>query len=98
MQGYLLRKNEGIAKRDLKNFPAVAILGSRQCGKSTMVLKLGKKIKNFLYLDMELPYDARKLSNPELFFSSNENKIVCLDEVQTKPEFFLVFRGGLLIK
>lgn len=93
MQKYLLRKKEAIIQQDLKNFPAVAILGPRQCGKSTMALKLGKKIKNFLYLDLELPSDALKLNDPELFFNANKNKVICLDEIQTKPEIFSTLRG-----
>ncbi|MEA1937055.1 MAG: ATP-binding protein [Patescibacteria group bacterium] len=93
MQRYLLRKKEADVKRDLKNFPAVAILGPRQCGKSTMALELGKKIKNFLYLDMELLSDTRKLNDPELFFYSNKNKVICLDKVQIKPRIFSTLRG-----
>ncbi|MEA2113421.1 MAG: ATP-binding protein [Patescibacteria group bacterium] len=93
MQRYLLRKKESIVQQDLKNFPAVAILGPRQCGKSTMALKLGEKIKNFLYLDLELPSDAMKLNDPELFFNSNKDRVICLDEIQTKPEIFSTLRG-----
>lgn len=93
MQKYIHRKNEFAIKRDLKNFPAVAILGPRQCGKSTLALALGKKIKNFLYLDLELPSDARKLNDPELFFNSNSEKTVCLDEIQLKPNIFPALKG-----
>ncbi len=93
MPRYISRKIESLVKQDLKHFPAVAILGSRQCGKSTLTKKLGKGIKNFLYLDLELPSDLRKLSDPEFFFDVNKNKTICLDEIQIKPELFSVLRG-----
>ena len=93
MQRYTLRQIEPTIKRDMKNFPVVVILGPRQCGKSTLAKKLGKTIKNFIYLDLELQSDFRKLNDPELFFNSNQDKVICLDEIQNKPEIFSTLRG-----
>ncbi|MCG2700734.1 ATP-binding protein [Candidatus Parcubacteria bacterium] len=93
MQSYIKRLSEKIIKEDLKNFLVIAILGSRQCGKSTLAKELGKKIKKFLYLDLEKPSDLRKLDDPELFFESNKDKIFCLDEIQTKGELFPTLRS-----
>lgn len=77
----------------LRDFPAVAILGPRQCGKSTLAKKIIGNRPNSVYLDLELPSDIRKLSEPELFLSRHTNKLVCLDEIQRLPEIFPVLRG-----
>lgn len=93
MQTYIKRLSEKIFNEDFKNFPIVAILGTRQCGKSTLAKELGKKIKNFLYLDLEKPSDLRKIEDPELFFGVNKEMIFCLDEIQIKAELFPVLRS-----
>ena len=51
----------------LRDFPAVAILGPRQCGKSTLARNIIRNAGETVYLDLELPSDIRKLSEPELF-------------------------------
>jgi predicted AAA+ superfamily ATPase len=90
----LIERNAGpVILRDLKNFPVVAILGPRQCGKSTLAKMLKDKIKGFLYLDLESPSDLRKLNDPELFFEANRVKTVCLDEIQLRPDLFPVLRS-----
>jgi predicted AAA+ superfamily ATPase len=79
--------------RYLKYFPAVGIIGPRQCGKSTLVLSYLKSKKNSLYLDLENPDDRAKLTNPTLFFSENKHPLICLDEVQFMPNIFPVLRS-----
>jgi predicted AAA+ superfamily ATPase len=78
----------------LEGFPAVAILGPRQCGKSALVRKIiqnaGEKTD---YLDLELPSDVQKLSEPELFLAQHKEKLICLDEIQRMPEIFPVLRS-----
>ena len=71
----------------------VAILGPRQCGKSTLANYLSKKLPNFLYLDLESITDLNKLNNPEFFFLNNKDKTVCLDEIQRRPDLFPVLRS-----
>ena len=93
MQTLVARKAESVILKDLSSFPVVAILGPRQCGKSTLAKMLGAKIKDFLYLDLESPSDLRKLSDPELFFEANRQKTVCLDEIQLKADIFPVLRS-----
>lgn len=52
----------------LGQFPAVALLGPRQVGKTTLALSLTSKAENSpLYLDLELPSDRAKLADPELY-------------------------------
>lgn len=95
MQGYLKRNIEKVLLEDLKHFPAVALLGPRQCGKSTTALRLKSKIKNYIYLDFESIKDLRKIEDPELFFEANSDNLVCLDEIQRKPDLFPVLRSIL---
>ena len=90
----LIERNAGpVILKDLSNFAVVAILGPRQCGKSTLVKMLKDKIKGFMYLDLESPSDLRKLDDPELFFETNREKTVCLDEIQLRPDLFSVLRS-----
>jgi predicted AAA+ superfamily ATPase len=74
-------------------FPAVAILGPRQCGKSTLAKKIVGGDKTFVYLDLEKTSDLNKLNDPELFFRLNRDQNVCIDEVQLKPDLFATLRS-----
>jgi uncharacterized protein len=74
-------------------FPATAILGPRQCGKSTLIKEFLKRNQNSLYLDLQLDSDRQKLTNPEQFFSFFEGRQICLDEIQRTPEIFSVLRS-----
>ncbi len=48
----------------LGRFPAVALLGPRQSGKTTLALSLEEELKpQALYLDLELPSDRVKLTD-----------------------------------
>lgn len=95
MHTYIRRKYEKLILNDLKNYPCVAILGPRQCGKSTLVLNLRETAKKILYLDLEDPADLRKLDDPLLFFNRHQDEIICLDEIQRAPEIFPVLRSIL---
>ena len=77
----------------IRNFPVVAILGPRQCGKSTLAKHLLKEYKDSIYLDLEKPSDLQKLDDPEWFFQSNKDKLVCIDEIQRRPDLFPVIRS-----
>ena len=93
MHGYIQRSLSIQIINSLNHFPVVALLGPRQCGKSTLAKELGKNINNFLYLDLESIRDLNKLEDPEFFFEINYKKIICLDEIQRKPELFSVLRS-----
>lgn len=71
---------------------AVAILGPRQVGKTTLALEIGNT-RNALYLDLEDANDRSRLSNPTLFFDSVSDRLVILDEVHRTPELFQSLRG-----
>ncbi len=82
-------------KHDLKHFPSVAILGPRQCGKSTLARHILKDYPDGIYLDLENPDDLVKLEQPSLFFREHKNKLICLDEIQRAPELFPVLRSTI---
>ena len=78
----------------LRAFPAVVLLGARQVGKTTLATMLAEEEGDrALYLDLELPSDRAKLTDPELYLASRENKLVILDEIQRTPGIFQVLRG-----
>jgi predicted AAA+ superfamily ATPase len=78
----------------LHQFPAVALLGPRQVGKTTLALALAEELGGqALYLDLELPSDRAKLTDPELYLSQHEEKLVVLDEIHRLPGIFQPLRG-----
>ena len=78
----------------LGQFPAVALLGPRQVGKTTLALSLTNEAENSpLYLDLELPSDRAKLADPELYLSDYEDRLVILDEIHRLPGIFQTLRS-----
>ena len=74
----------------LEMFSVVAIVGSRQCGKSTFVRYLRPQWK---YYDLESPDDYQLISDdPVAFFSINSENVV-IDEAQQYPPLFNTLRG-----
>ena len=76
----------------LAHSPAVALLGPRQVGKTTLAQEVGEA-RSSLYLDLESEADRAKLTEPELYLSAHEDKLVILDEVHRVPELFGLLRG-----
>lgn len=77
----------------MENFPVVAILGPRQSGKTTIAKQLLKNINNSIYLDLELDSDFEKLENAEFYLKENQDKLICIDEIQRKPNLFPLLRA-----
>ena len=90
---YIPRKQEKKVIESLEAFPAVAILGPRQSGKSTLAKAIIGDKPDRLYLDLERPSDLRKLAEPELFFDLHKGSLICLDEIQRTPEIFPILRS-----
>ena len=88
---------ERLKKQDiveaLQHFPVVATVGPRQCGKSTLVKQIISTRPDSVYLDLERPSDIQKLENAEWFLTSQKDKLICIDEVQRKPELFPLIRS-----
>ena len=95
MQGLVKRASQDVVTQYLDIFPAVVILGSRQCGKSTLIKMMADQWGDFLYLDMENRDDWAKLEEPSLLFQNNSEKTICLDEIQLRPELFSVLRSEI---
>ncbi len=91
--GYINRVVKSVAQARLANNPALALLGPRQCGKSTLALHLLKDFPDAVYLDVELPSDRNKLRDPEAFLKLHQGRLVCIDEVQRVPDLFPVLRS-----
>lgn len=71
---------------------AVALIGPRQVGKTTLALAISQT-RPSLYLDLESTSDRNKLSDPELFLGTHADELVILDEIHRVPELFPVLRG-----
>lgn len=95
MHDFVQRKIENFVTENLRLFPAIAILGPRQCGKSTLVKMMSAGIPNFLYLDLQNRDDLAKLNEPSLFFNANKDKTICLDEIQLIPNLFSILRSEI---
>lgn len=79
-------------REDLANYPAVALLGPRQAGKTTVAHELAQQSDN-VYLDLESELDRAKLASPELYLAERLDRLVVLDEVHRVPGLFPVLRG-----
>jgi hypothetical protein len=77
---------------ELQHTPAVALLGPRQVGKTTLALKVAQTVSS-LYLDLESERDRAKLAQPELYLPDHWDKLVIIDEVHRAPGLFPVLRG-----
>ena len=80
----------------LGQFPAVALLGPRQVGKTTLAESIAARSltrRETVYLDLEAAADRAKLADPAHYLSAHEEKLVILDEIQRAPELFQTLRG-----
>lgn len=74
----------------LEIFPAVAVLGVRQCGKTELSKQIGA---GWRYIDLESANDYDLVSrDPRFFFAQNPERII-IDEAQTYPVLFNELRG-----
>lgn len=88
----LHRTIQRVVEEQLAHFPAVALLGPRQVGKTTLAEKIAET-RPAIYLDLESPDDRAKLADPALYLGGHEDKLVILDEVHRLPELFQPLRG-----
>ena len=86
------RQVQALIESRLQHAPAVALLGSRQVGKTTRAQAIAAQHPGALMLDMERESDRAAVSRPELFFPQQRNRLVVLDEVQLMPGLFSALR------
>ena len=88
----IARQKLRLLRARLDQFPAVALLGPRQVGKTTLA-ELVAEERASVYLDLEDAADRAKLSDAALYLSGHDDRLVILDEVQRVPELFQTLRG-----
>ena len=76
--------------RSVKRSPITALVGPRQCGKTTLA-RIFAKDRTAAYFDLESQLDLNRLQNPQLMLNSLGG-LVIIDEVQVMPELFRVLR------
>ena len=81
--------------RALARSPAVAILGPRQVGKTTLARATAAARPGSTVLDLETAADLAKLADPARFLASRRDRLVVLDEVQNAPGLFGELRAEI---
>ncbi len=77
----------------LKSFPAVAILGPRQIGKTTLARQVARQAARPVHwLDLENPADLNRLIDDPLLVLDELRGLVVIDEVQRRPDLFPILR------
>ncbi len=74
-----------------ENLPVVALLGPRQCGKTTLARTFASERSGTEYFDLEHTVDRSRLDNPMLALQDLDG-VVIIDEIQRRPELFEVLR------
>ena len=86
------RQKLQLVRDRLDQFPAVALLGPRQVGKTTLAEFIADGQPS-VHLDLESAADRAKLDEPALYLSAHERKLVILDEIHRMPGLFRELRG-----
>jgi predicted AAA+ superfamily ATPase len=89
------RKSALEIRQQLGLSPAVAILGARQIGKTTLAKQIAAEFPDSIYLDLENAQARAKLDQADVFFEANRHRLVVLDEIQNAPELFSTMRGEI---
>lgn len=88
----IARRLQDLVRDRLRHSPAVALLGPRQVGKTTLAFALQEGMPA-VYLDLESRTDFRKAMAIEAFHQGNHGKLLILDEIQRLPDIFAPIRG-----
>lgn len=81
---YIHREIESALKRSVKQFPAIAVTGPRQSGKSTLLREIFSKTHNYVTFDDPINRE-QALSDPKLFLENAGQKAI-IDEIQYAPQ------------
>ncbi|HAN49881.1 MAG TPA: hypothetical protein DCQ08_02575 [Amoebophilaceae bacterium] len=80
-----------LIREALDFFPVCAMLGPRQCGKTTLAMAIRKQFGASHHFDLEDPDDLEKFSSPKVLLGSMKG-LVIIDEIQRRPELFPYLR------
>lgn len=81
-------------QKQLGKSAAVAILGPRQVGKTTLAKEIAEDISS-TYIDLEDPRDSQKLDDPGYYFDQYTDRLIIIDEIQRRPDLFPILRGQI---
>ena len=87
MKGLPRDRREAAVRSCLRRNPVVALLGVRQCGKSTLARAIARQGSRATFFDLEDPRDLAKIEDPMLALADVRGLVV-LDEIQRRPELF----------
>jgi predicted AAA+ superfamily ATPase len=90
----IARRVAGEVAALLEDTPAVALVGPRQAGKTTLALVIAEG-RPSVYLDLESAADRARLAEPELYFADHRDQLVILDEIHRAPGLFETLRGAI---
>jgi len=78
----------------LAAMPAVALLGPRQVGKTTLARQIAASWPSqSVYLDMERPADRMRRDDADSYLRAQQGKLVVIDEIHRVPGLFGILRG-----
>lgn len=86
------RRLQSIVQHALAQHPAVALLGPRQVGKTTLAFQISTETPAH-YLDLERSVDMARISDFEGFYTLQGDRLLIIDEIQRKPDLFQELRG-----
>lgn len=86
------RRLERLIDQRLSQFPAVALLGPRQVGKTTLA-RMCRAAEAALHLDLENPVDLEKLADARAYLETRGGRLTIIDEIQRAPGLFQILRG-----
>ena len=97
MEQVIERRKLQLVLERLQWSPAVALLGPRQVGKTTLARQVQRyqeqQGRETEYLDLERPGVREELGEGDAYLAACEDKFIILDEVQRVPELFQTLRG-----
>ena len=85
------RQRQEQIQEDLTYFPAIAILGPRQVGKTTLAHALTFS-RPYEFIDLENPMQLQSMANAALYLQERRDKTLIIDEVQLLPGLFSIIR------
>jgi len=77
----------------LARAPAVALLGARQVGKTTLARKLARERDGSIYIDLERQSDLRKFDDPGAYLRAYSGRLMIIDEIHRIPSLFAELRS-----